>query len=357
MRSAAVIATNVEFDYGKGFSLSVPSLTVRSGAVTCLVGPSGAGKTTLMKLLALLEKPRSGTIQIGSEDPTQDRPRVAMVLQGAPMWRGTVEDNIRLALTFADVPQADRDPRIEMALSLVDLPEHRTTAVVKLSGGQAQRVALARAIAVQPKIVLLDEPLAHIDEPSREGLAVALKRHLLSSGAAVLWVTHDRGEALSIGDDLAVIEDGALLQQGTPKELIERPNSERVARFLGTDNILRGIVSSSESGIASVEAPNGAVMSVVSDLPIGTPAIVMVRSEDVGLWLHEPADGSPRNRYSASIEEIFQMGATVKLVTGGGPDLRVLLTRPTFQQFGLAKGDRVWVGFKASSAQVLRAVE
>lgn len=357
MRPTALSATSVEFHYGKGFSLSVPSLAVRAGAVTCLVGPSGAGKTTLLKLLALLEIPRSGRITIGPDESQPNRHDIAMVLQGAPMWRGTVEDNLRLGLKFANVPPTEREARVDMALRLVDMKEHRDSPISILSGGQAQRVALGRAVAVQPKIVLLDEPLAHIDEPSREHLALTLKRHFMSTDTGVLWVTHDRTEALSIGDDLAVIEDGALLQQGTPKDLIEKPTSERVARFLGTDNILRGSIHSSDAGLASVEIEGGATCSVVSDLSDGTQVIVMIRSEDVGLWPTEPAEGSPRNRYLVEIWEVFQLGATVKIVTLGGPDLKVLLTRPTFVQLGLKKGDRVWVGFKASSAQVLRALE
>lgn len=357
MSTLALTASNLAFVYGKGFSLSVPSLAIHSGAVTCLVGPSGSGKTTLLKLLASLEKPGSGKITAGSDSQIVRRREMAMVLQGAPMWRGTVKDNVRLALKFAGVSGRERETRIEMALSLVELNGHRSSPVSELSGGQAQRVALARAVALDTKIVLLDEPLAHIDEPTKEHLSLHLKRHFISKDTAVLWVTHDRSEALSIGDDLAVMDAGALLQQGTAKDLIERPNSERVARFLGTDNILRGIVRASDSGLASVETETGATCSVVTELPSGTPAIVMIRSEDVSLWLEEPAEGSPRNRYRADIGEVLQLGATVKLKTVGGPNLKVLLTRPTFQQLGLNKGDLVWVGFKASSAQVLRALE
>lgn len=356
MSSPVLQATALRFSYGSSLRVEVDALTVDRGEVLCLLGPSGSGKSTLLRLLGQLEKPQSGSVRLdGSRvEPRslQARRRIAMALQAPTLFRGTVRTNVEYGLRLRGVPrQRRRGPAMD-ALSVAGLAGSEGRRASELSGGESQRVALARALAVSPGVLLLDEPLAHIDEPEREVLAARLRRHCKETGSAVVWVTHDRTEALSISDRVSILIDGKLRQTGPPMEVFSRPADEHVARFVGTENVLEGSCVSSSAGLVRVDLEGGSV-EVAGDLTPGGTALVMVRPEDVAIWTRAPEGFSPRNRFRGVVEEVNVLGAIAKLRISGPITLVAMLTRPALEELGIRTGMEIWAGFKATSAHVV----
>lgn len=356
MSPAILEASRIRHSY-EALRLDVDHVSVDRGAVLCILGPSGAGKSTLLRILGLLERPQSGEVRVAGQPAgpasLQARRKIAAALQASALWRGTVLHNVEFGLRVRGVGRRERRARAEAALATVGLEGLADRSGSELSGGQAQRVALARALAVEPEIVLLDEPLAHIDEPLRESLAIELQRFALRTGCATVWVTHDRAEALAVSDRVAVMHDGRVLQTGDAMEVFARPADERVAAVVGADNLIPGRVARSDRGLARIEA-SGMEIEATSDLPPGCDVLVLVRPEDLSVWTQAPAGSSPRNRLAGSLREAVTLGPVTKLYVDAGVPLVALVTRPTYEELGLGPGSRVWVGFKATSAHVIR---
>ncbi|MGH9194467.1 MAG: ABC transporter ATP-binding protein, partial [Acidimicrobiia bacterium] len=196
--TAFLEAHNIHRSYGRALNLQVNEVSVGSGQVLSVLGPSGAGKSTLLRILGLLEAPDAGEISIQGKRVTHRslrvRRRIATVLQSSPLWSGTVISNVEFGLRIRGVGGRERRALAEQALNEVGLAGLEERPVAEISGGQAQRVGLARALAVEPEMLLLDEPLAHIDEPLRENLAFDLRKYTQRTGCTTLWVTHDRAE-------------------------------------------------------------------------------------------------------------------------------------------------------------------
>ncbi|GAA1391644.1 ABC transporter ATP-binding protein [Luteococcus peritonei] len=222
-------------------------LELEAGRTLCVVGPSGCGKTSLLRLLAGLDRPDAGSIVVDGRDVTQrpaERRPVAMVFQSETLFPElTVAQNIGFGLQARRVPAARREEAVEVALLRLGLTGLGDRLPHQLSGGQQRRVAVARSLVLRPRVLLLDEPMGGLDEMSRAQLSRQLRtlaaRGLShGGGTAVVHVTHDQAEALSSGDLLAVMDQGRILQQGTPREVFTRPASARVAAFLGRSNFL-----------------------------------------------------------------------------------------------------------------------
>jgi molybdopterin-binding protein len=343
--------------YGEGFRLEIESIGVDRGEVLSLLGPSGAGKSTLVRILGLLERPAAGEVLLDGQPRRprnlEARRRLAISLQGAPLWRGKVLDNVTYGLEVRGVPPGERRRRAEAALETVGLEGFSGRPTSELSGGQAQRVGLARALAVAPEVLILDEPLAHIDEPHRETLAVDIRRFTEESGCAAVWVTHDRSEALATSDRVAVIVEGRCLQSGPSLEVFARPADERVARLVGAGNILPGRVRGGGGGVFEIDV-GGAVIQAPGSLPDLTEVMVTVRPENVSVSKRPPEAASPRNRYQGVVRDAVILGPLVRLHLGGPPEMTALVTRPSYDELALRPGTEVWFGFKATAAHVLR---
>ena len=213
-------------------------LQVPGGEILALLGPSGCGKTTLLRMVCGLERPDAGgRILFGDEDVTAQPPEargVGVVFQSYALFPNmTVADNVGYGLRVRGQDAATRQRRVAAMLDLVRMREHAGRAVTQLSGGQRQRVALARALAIEPRVLLLDEPLTALDAKLREHLRVELSQMLRELGITTLIVTHDQDEAMMLGDRIAVMSAGRLEQIGTPEALYRRPDTEFVAGFLG----------------------------------------------------------------------------------------------------------------------------
>lgn len=222
------------------------SLTIPGGTFFALLGPSGSGKTTLLRLIAGLEQADSGTIFLGDEDITRMpiyQRRVNTVFQNYALFpHMDVFDNVAYSLSIRNVPEDIIEEKVIKILKTVGLDKHIYKSINNLSGGQKQRVALARAVINEPEVLLLDEPLAALDLKLREKMLIELIDLQSTLKTTFVYVTHDQFEALTVADQMAIMNDGEIEQVGTPKEIYEFPVSTFVAEFVGTTNILKGVL-------------------------------------------------------------------------------------------------------------------
>ena len=235
---SALRLSAVEVRQGRRVTLRVPDLVVPVGEVLALVGPNGAGKSTLLHVAALLRRPDEGEVWIGAERATRYRERalrrrIAMVFQAPLLFDVGVLTNVASGLRFRGVSRREAERRATAWLDRFGVEHLAGRPARALSGGEAQRVSLARAFAIEPDLLLLDEPFAALDAPTRAALLPDLAAQLRQTGTAAILVTHDHREALALGDRLGVMVDGTIVQLGPPTDVVARPASEAVARFLG----------------------------------------------------------------------------------------------------------------------------
>jgi iron(III) transport system ATP-binding protein len=245
---------DVSLAYGATQVLRAVSVTIEPGEFFALLGPSGSGKSTLLRLIAGFTHAQSGRIVIGGADVSRVPPwkrDIGMVFQNYALWpHMTVAENVAFGLEERRLPKDAIRARVAAALELVGLQDYGARRPGQLSGGQQQRVAVARTIAIEPKVLLLDEPLSNLDAKLRVHMRselLALQRKL---GITTIFVTHDQEEALSISDRVAVLDGGVIQQVGTPVELYDRPASRFIANFVGTINLIPGRVEREADGTA-----------------------------------------------------------------------------------------------------------
>jgi ABC-type Fe3+/spermidine/putrescine transport system ATPase subunit len=254
---------NVTKIYGPVVAVDHVSFEVEHGELFTILGPSGCGKTTTLRIIAGFEVPEEGRVLFDDEDVTYLKPyyrNTAMVFQNYALWpHMTVYDNIayglRIRRKILGLTEEDIRRRVRWALELVKLEGLENRYPLQLSGGQQQRVALARALVVEPRVLLLDEPLSNLDAKLRIEMREEIKRLQKKLGITTIYVTHDQVEAMSISDRIAIMNKGRLLQYGPPRDVYFRPNNLFVADFLGRSNILYGELLSIENSYALVRIP------------------------------------------------------------------------------------------------------
>src|SRR5467141_1838775 len=270
---------NLQRSYAGVSALNGLSLTMAPGELVALLGPSGCGKTTAMRLVAGLEEANSGRVMFGGKDVTglpANKRDVGMVFQAYSLFpHMTAQQNVAFGLSLHKVDAAERKRRTDEMLELVGLSRYADRFAHQLSGGQQQRVALARALAIQPKVLLLDEPLSALDAKVRARLRDEIRRVQLEVGITTLFVTHDQEEALAIADRVGVMRAGRLEQLGPPTTILSRPAPPFVAEFVGLTNRLPGVVRSGEVEVRGTRLP-----LVQPDAADG-PAVALVRPEAV----------------------------------------------------------------------------
>ncbi|HCE43601.1 MAG TPA: spermidine/putrescine ABC transporter ATP-binding protein [Lentisphaeria bacterium] len=284
-------------------------LSVSSGELFFLLGPSGCGKSTLLRIIAGFVCPDTGTISFDQKDITNIPPekrQAAMVFQNYALWpHMTVYENVAFGLEAAGIRNPELDRSVRTALETVQLGDFHGRKPTSLSGGQQQRVALARALAVNPDVLLLDEPLSNLDARLRDSMRVEIRRICKERNLTAIYVTHDRREALSMADRIAVIDKGMIQQTGTPEELYRRPANRFVASFLGECNFIPVThVSSGKNGTA-VKTSIGEMVSASQAPAGGSETSAMVRPENI---LLDPAEGP--NIFEAVIESGVFLGET-----------------------------------------------
>ena len=291
--SFAVVLQDVRKTHGQVVAVDHVSLNIVSGEFFSILGPSGSGKSTLLRLIAGLDSPDSGTIviqqRIVNSDPPHIRP-VNMVFQQYALFPHlTVFDNIAFGLKMRRQAGTAIRMAVEQMATLVRLEGKLQRFPTQLSGGEQQRVALARALVNRPVVLLLDEPMAALDQQLRQDMHVELKRIQHEVKATFICVTHQQDEALLLSDRIGVMVAGKLLQVGTPQEIYERPVSSTVAKFIGLSNSLSGTITCVEKDVCWIESEHYSplVARCSSSLEPG-PALLLVRPERVHLAIDQP---------------------------------------------------------------------
>jgi putative spermidine/putrescine transport system ATP-binding protein len=339
--------------YGHVVALDGLDLTVKAGELVALLGPSGCGKTTTLRLLAGLEDADAGTITVGGRDITRlpaSKRDMGMVFQAYSLFpHMTVRDNTAFGLRMRRVSKEQRDRRALEMLELVGLVSQADRYPHQLSGGQQQRVALARALAIEPTVLLLDEPLSALDAKVRAQLRDQIRRIQLEVGITTLFVTHDQEEALAIADRVGVMQNGRLEQLAAPTEVYSRPATPFVAEFVGLTNRLAGTVTGATVTVRGEELP------LVDTTVAAGPAIALVRPEAVALATDSSAESGP---LSGTVIASTFLGATSRVTVDLG-DITILAQLSTADAIAHPTGSRVALTIRPDPVLVAtdRAVE
>lgn len=344
--------------------LQIDALDVPERMVTAVIGPNGSGKSTLLAVLQLLVRPDRGRLHLDGAPMDTDvlatRRRMASVFQEALLLSTGVRKNVETALGLHRVPRAERRARADRWLDRFGVAHLADRHARALSGGEAQRVSLARAFALEPEVLLLDEPFSALDAPTRATLIDDFATILQQTPVTTVLVTHDRDEALRLGHRVVVLIDGRVRQAGPPGEVFGAPADEQVAGFVGVENVWPAELVRAERGVATYRIGRGPA-AVEVDVAAASPpdrGLVAVRPEEI--TVQPPASAAPtsaRNRLPARLRAIQPAGAIVrlKLDLAGESGLVVVaaVTRPSLDDLDLDVGGSVTVAFKATAAHII----
>ncbi len=313
--------------FGEVVAVDHVTLEIKDGEFFTLLGPSGCGKTTFLRCIAGLELPDEGKVYFDDQDMTEVPPHkrdTGMVFQNYALWpHMNVFDNIAYGLKIRGYKKDEIRRKVLEVLKLVKLEGLEKRTPHQLSGGQQQRVALARAIVVNPKVLLFDEPLSNLDAKLRIEMRAELKRLQRELGVTTIYVTHDQEEAMSISDRIAIMNQGRVMQIGTPQEIYKHPKNEFVARFIGQGTFLHGEVVGEDAGRLRVEIPSiGKEISAVPSHPenppsVGDRVLVMIRPESFELNPETPDS----NEFEVEVYHVSYLGNAqrVQARDGGEP--------------------------------------
>lgn len=341
------------------------SLSVRKGEIFSLLGGSGCGKTTLLRMLAGFEEPTAGSIFLDGRDmagvPPWERP-VHMMFQSYALFpHMTVEANVGYGLKHErQLSRSDRNRRVAEMLDLVQLTAFAKRKPHRISGGQRQRVALARALARQPKLLLLDEPLAALDKKLREHTQFELMSIQKRTGVTFIVVTHDQEEAMTLSDRIAVMDNGKIMQTGTPADIYEFPQSRFVAGFIGSINAFEARVTGRDQGLLCLDVPALGCTVMAQDVPtiaIGQQVTLAVRPEKLRISKERP---DTRNIVGGQVRDLAYFGkdSLYRISVDGGGLLQAHAVNAARGNEGARVAgwdDAVWISFEPSAALVLAA--
>lgn len=307
--SHSVELHHVGMAFGQTRAVSDVSFTVEGGEFFSILGPSGCGKTTILRIVAGFLQPTEGRVLIGDRDMAglgPDKRPTAMIFQSLALFPlMPVRENIAFGLEARGVGRSKRRAKTEELLKLIALEGYGERMPGELSGGQRQRVAIARALAVEPQVLLLDEPLSALDLKLRQRMRAELRALQKRTGVTFIYITHDQSEALAMSDRVAVMSAGVLQQVGAPRELYDNPATPFVATFVGENNQVAGRVSAIHNGIATVESAHGPLRGRAgAGLAADKAAKLYVRPEAL-----EPGGADGENRLTATMERIDFEGA------------------------------------------------
>ena len=333
-------------------------LRIARGEFLTLLGPSGAGKTTCLMMLAGFETPTSGIIRIGGRLMRHQPPRtrgIGMVFQNYALFpHMTVGDNLAFPLEVRGFDPDDRRARVRRALDLVRLDglEHRRPG--QLSGGQQQRVAIARALVFEPDLVLMDEPLGALDRRLREELQYEFRRIHRDLGVTMVYVTHDQHGAMVMSDRIAVLRAGVIEQIASPEVLYEEPDRSFVARFIGENNRLPGRVTSVRGDICDVDVCGRQVQALrVVPCRTGDPVLLSIRPERVSI---APEPGMYTNEFDATVDDVTFLDDHLRVRVTVCDQSHFIIKIPNIVGHGaVLEGDRVRIGWTPADSRVLDA--
>ena len=349
MGSAALEVKDLEVSYGDTMVLKRISLAVAAGEFVALLGPSGCGKTTLLRAVSGFVPVKAGSIAVGGREITHEPPDkrgMAMVFQSYALWpHMTTAQNLGYGLKLRGVGKPQIARRVAEILAMLKLEGFGERNVTQLSGGQRQRVALGRALAINPELLLLDEPLSNLDARIREDVRHEIKALQAKLGITTIHVTHDREEAMVMADRIAILDAGRIAQLGSPEEVYNRPNSPFVASFMGAGNVLELEARPADGG-TRIEASSHNDAVLVRGSALAGPVVAHFRSEAARLG---PAD-------AAGAERLLLRGRIVQAsYPGGFYRYAVAVGQNQFMVDDprrLAVGENVGIGLPVSSLHI-----
>jgi molybdopterin-binding protein len=335
------------------FALDDVDMTVADGEYFVVLGPTGAGKTILLETLAGIYSPDAGTIDLDGRDITRTDPKnrgIGMVYQDYMLFPHlTVGENIGFGLKQGKADPARISESVQETAALLGIGHllERTTGT--LSGGEQQRAAIARALVLRPRVLLLDEPLSALDTVTRERLRRELKAIHRATGTTVIHITHHFEDIFALADRVAVMQDGRIVQTGTPDEVFRRPATEFVAAFTGMENVYCGIsrVRDGEAAIDLGEIVVRTVTAIEGDVCVG------IRPEEV-ILSRQPFESSAANTFPGTVAEIRRNGMFSRVVVDAGLPFVAVLTRQSVARLALVEGEPASVTFKASAVHVFK---
>ncbi|MFC4906297.1 ABC transporter ATP-binding protein [Actinomadura gamaensis] len=336
-------------------------LAIAQGEFFSLLGPSGCGKTTTMRMIAGFEEPTAGEVYLHGDSVTgvpANKRDVNMVFQSYALFpHMSVFENVAFGLRRRRTPKAEITERVTEMLEIVDLTGREKRRPTELSGGQQQRVALARALVNRPRALLLDEPLGALDLKLRQAMQVELKRIQREVGITFVYVTHDQGEALTMSDRIAVMNDGLVEQLGTPREIYERPASKFVAGFIGTSNLLSGDAVETGDGRAVLKHGDGGCIEVAlregQSVATGDKVELTVRPEKMQITPDDPGDGLCR--VHGTVSEVVYLGTSTNynVTTNAGADVVVFVQNAMNAEDVARRGDAVWLSWEPQHSYLI----
>jgi len=335
------------------------NIRVERGEVFALIGPTGAGKTTLLRLLDLIDTPTSGKIFFNGADMTtsekirlEARRRMAFVLQKPVVFNMSVYDNIAYGLRWRGVGRSHIREKVSRILERVGLDDYISRNARTLSGGEVQRVAIARAIAIEPEVLLLDEPTANLDPISASKIEELIASIIKRVAITVIMATHDMSQGQRLSDRISVLVNGEILQTGGSRDIFASPRNREVAEFVGVENILDGVIVSNEGEVTTIDT-NGTIIETVTDYTAGEEVSVCIRPEDVTLALSK-ISSSARNSLAGEVTWVVSTGPLSRVEIDCGFPLMVLVTKRSAEELDLKKGRQVYATFKATSIHVIK---
>ncbi|MCB9839211.1 MAG: ABC transporter ATP-binding protein [Phycisphaeraceae bacterium] len=348
-----VTIDNVKKNFGATKVLDGVSLEIEPGSLTFLLGSSGCGKTTLLRIIAGLTGVSSGRVAFDDQDVTSMSPRerqIGMVFQSYALWpHMTVRQNVEFGLKARRADPASRTPRVNEILDAVGLGQHADRKPAQLSGGQQQRVALARALVVKPRLLLLDEPLSNLDAGLRVQLRELIRDLVKEAGITSIYVTHDQDEAMSVADEIVVMKGGGILQRGAPREIYNRPQTVDIATFMGETNLIDATLLH-VNGQVNLNTPIGQLVASEWPTAIGHDALATVAIRPESFRITDPG-ASRSNAFTGSVHHSSRRGLWSRHVVKTDSGHELVALEPGLGT--IAPGDRCCLEVDAEHVVVL----
>jgi tungstate transport system ATP-binding protein len=356
---ALIEVTGLVKEYNGPLVLKGIDLEIHGGEVFTLIGPTGAGKTTLIRILDLIEPPSAGSIRFYGDDVGDSkgrrlelRRRMAYVQQKPIVFNTSVHKNVSCGLRWRHERRDIARKKVNRALELVGLDGYGHRNARELSGGEIQRVALARALVTEPDILFLDEPTANLDPVSTNQIEDLLSQIIESRRITVLMTTHDMSQGHRFATRIGVIMCGELVQVAPPHEVFNAPKNRQIGEFIGITNILAGRIARKDGGLATINV-HGKTVIATSEHSEGDEVEIFIRPEDI-VFTHSMDPGGARNIFDGTIVEMIQAGSLIRIEVDCGFPLLGVLTANSARELDLTVGKRIHAGFRAEAVHVVR---
>ncbi len=338
--------------------LDIPHLELREGRIASLIGPNGAGKSTLLLWIMRLIRGGSGVIRYRGEKVSRGRSdhrfrlRMSMVFQEPLLFSTTVNKNIASGPKMRGAARADIREAVNRSMELFGIRHLEKRRAGALSGGEAQRVNLARALALDPEILLMDEPFSSLDAPTRESLIDDLETIIRDRGITVLFATHDRSEAIRLSDEIIVMNGGRIVQADSPARITQYPADEFVASFMGTETYLSGTVRAASGGVLTI-AVNGANIEAVGEAGPGMKVAFCIHPENI-FFTETPSGSSALNSFRGRVVRAVPMGLFQKIYFDCGFTIVAYVTSQSMESLDIRAGRELYASFKATSVHIVK---